>query len=874
MNAEVGNYDNTLDEIEVNEGILKSISEWKKNYSFFSGKNSEEKKAVLKKLKGDIISREVNISVDLLVFFAHIQFSEWKLLTDIGLHECFEDISCPKNGLGFKQNFEIIWFIQTFETISNNSELVRFELSLLLDFFVSILSNIQIDDNPNNYSHENNFWEYYGPSFLGSLCEFSQWRVHNAYHKSWKKVSQWNHFKPENIEDYNYLVNKKFQEIFEMVHWDNINKEDFLPWVGGWSQDDFIYTIKHSLDSYKKRLKHNLYGGYTNVNPLLDIAPWYIWYYDDWKLSKIYRIAKSWKKPTETEIVNWNKLEFNPTNFVNSSKYEHIYDEIFDLSVWFLSNPRTSHASNWLEVLRLLWKLDEQLEFNGDTFIFDLNRIDKEKLHPFVYADLLHRNNEVFKKEYTWDINWLEEVSLDDFWSEVSPLKGLWEEEKYQYLNLISLGTRKKIEDEFWIHFEDFPFMIQKSFLTFVESKSILEIEEFKKILLEIEDKQSFFTTFLACSQDENIWKKIIGLAKLPGSSKIFKAYADLISLSSNLDDDVNVSPFFKVILARGQGLLEEASLSSMNNEKLTIDSKYETSLVQSGAFIKALLSSAWKKETMSIDTFNEKSPDFRIQTFNWWDIIEEPDNIGMVMEENYLKPELFWIKDYKMLLENIHNTYSWIDDELTKVLYEDIPKDLNNGDVKFYMMRKKTNEWSEWELLALCKITKKLDGTIYWWTHYVEPDYRWNFGIGSYVAQLAFNEFKEHDINAIVAKNNPSLEIQLNYSDFVGTKLDTDKWSKNESDLMIWMTLYRNKSFMTKDIKKFPNELLKNKVWENDWYDVMCLDSRHWFDQNYIDNLETKFSEWYVLTRIFYERDSEGYAKLEKTYVVFEREE
>lgn len=430
------------------------------------------------------------------------------------------------------------------------------------------------------------------------------------------------------------------------------------------------------------------------------------------------------------------------------------------------------------------------------------------------------------------------------------------------------------INSDLWIDITKLSLQNQAHLLRFLWEQTIEEFDQFKETLYSIQnkdDKYSFLTTFLACSENLELWEKIIELASYPGAEKIFKAYSNLVKLQLEVHENIDLLSFLRVILTRGRWLLEDALVLASAWEDLRVDNKYEASLVKSWAFVKALFNSTWKNEIISMDDFNEKSPDFEASTFTWWKLIKSWENIDMLIEDNYLESEKFNVEDYYMLLENIYNTYTWIDNELIKILYKDIPEDLNNPNVKFYMMREKSEGWKPWKLLALCKITKKDDGSIYWWTHYVEPDYRWNFGIWSYIAKLAFKDFEKHDINAIVAKNNPSLEAQINYSAFVGTSLDTDKWHSMESDLMIWIHLYRNKTFKTKNSKEYPDFKLRNQIWENDWYEVLEFDSRPWFDENYVSVLNEKLSNGEIITRIFYDRKDKE-ANLEKTYVVFEK--
>lgn len=437
------------------------------------------------------------------------------------------------------------------------------------------------------------------------------------------------------------------------------------------------------------------------------------------------------------------------------------------------------------------------------------------------------------------------------------------------------------LSDKIWYNLTELTLQEQVHLARFLWDINPEKFSIFKDVLSKASDKKSFLTTFLACSEDLSLWDKIIELASFEWSDKIFKAYSDIVSLQWEVNSNEELVPFLRVILARWKELLIDALKDWNEWNELAIASKYETELVRSGAFLKVLLDTSWKGELLPPARFNELSPDFHIEVFTWWWLIRESDNVSMVMEDNYLKPELFDMEDLHMIMNNIDEAYKDYDRELIKILYKDIPDDLNDPSVTFYTFRLKnlsddeqiSGKWKRvWDLLALCKIKDMWDWTVYAGTNYVEPDYRWHFWAWSYVAKLAFNDFKDSDVNAFVARNNPSLEAQVNHTLLVWTKLKPDIWHGLKSWLVLDVSLFRKKKFKTKNRRIYNEVKLRHEIWVQDWYEVMVLDSRPWFDEDYVETLNDRFSKWKYLTRVFYDRKWKS-PDLSKTYVVFEDE-
>jgi hypothetical protein len=172
-----------------------------------------------------------------------------------------------------------------------------------------------------------------------------------------------------------------------------------------------------------------------------------------------------------------------------------------------------------------------------------------------------------------------------------------------------------------------------------------------------------------------------------------------------------------------------------------------------------------------------------------------------------------------------------------------------------------------------LCKIKEIDEKSAYFWSHYVEKQYRWDYGVWNFVSEIAFNDYPEkEEFSWTVAINNPSLERHINYGWFVSNEIvfeSDEKWSSRE----LIKIDKNNKNFNTKDKEKYSDQFLKNCVWkENLDFEVFCLNSKYREETDFIEKLKSMFSSWYYLTRLLYDK-SDWKADLGKTYVVFEKE-
>ena len=546
---------------------------------------------------------------------------------------------------------------------------------------------------------------------------------------------------------------------------------------------------------------------------------------DSWnRLYDIFILSIEERKK-QNEVFNdfvekaWEEYE-NP---MNSPEYNLIYEKLNNWLNNFLNNKIFSEISNIFNSTHIIKQESNQVSLKGNNYNEVLSSSD---VNIYGYIDI--ENYSIFMQEmHTPEMIYM-------------------------------------INNDLWINITNLTLQNQVYLLRFLWEKTTEEFDKFKETLDSIqneEDKYTFLKTFLACSKSPEIGNKILELTQKEWAINLFRAYSNLIDIQNEAPESLDIRYILSTVLIKWEQLLLEAYAS----DEIKIDKKYEKELVKSWAFVKALFESSWKDEIMNMSEFNESSSDFKIAKFSCWDLIKETDSVSMLMAENYTSPEFFWVADYKMLISNIQETYQNISPKVIELLVEWIKKDLQDPSVDLYTMRKKN-----WEIIAICKIQKINETEAYWWTHYVNPEFRWNFWIWSYLAKLAFKDNKDLNIKASVVKNNTNLEAQVNHSDFVWTELIDVFNNLDKNDFVIWIKNYKDITFKTKSHWEYPNDKLKNLIWDNWNFRVYKCDSSPWVDGEYIDILENEFRDWNVMTRIFYEKNWKN-ADLQNTYIVFE---
>jgi len=410
--------------------------------------------------------------------------------------------------------------------------------------------------------------------------------------------------------------------------------------------------------------------------------------------------------------------------------------------------------------------------------------------------------------------------------------------------------------------------------------------------------KYYFLTTFLACSNNPDIWNDIIKLADKPWADRLFKNYAELVELQSNYDwNDEWFLFFFSTILSRWEQSLLEAYEDVKNWKEITENSRYSTDIVAAWAFIKSLLhQKSW--ETMSKEEFNE-NPYFELVEIKWWEIFKENNNPEnkkesyLNSEDIYKNPDIFWPDDYAALRDWIYINNHDINPAEWDFLIKKLPEIFADKNNIFYWVREIIkSEWDEDEnskkkkkpLISVCRMN---DG--YFWTHYSKWDYIWDFGIWWHLGKHAINEQKkkwkdEWENDRVVSLsgfiNNKALELQVNKTNFIINNINPIKYDNWSEEFILWMEEIEDWIiYESKDREKYTDDDVVNNPskLEKRWFKVFCLDSNTKSKKEYEESLN-QYIKWinlnskYVCTRLFYERKWKK-VNMEKTYLVFEEE-
>lgn len=441
----------------------------------------------------------------------------------------------------------------------------------------------------------------------------------------------------------------------------------------------------------------------------------------------------------------------------------------------------------------------------------------------------------------------------------------------------------------FWIiDFKKLDIQVIIYLIQYLKEANQKEIKSFYESLQRVwkNNFHNYLITFLACSQSLELWNIIIELTSYEQSNKIFDAYTKLIELQSEVRwSDLSESTFLKVILQRWQQLIKDSLVSLQRWDNIQIEERYSPILVQSWAFIKAFIEKKKSWKTMTVEEFNE-NPFFEIQTFPWGNIFKDDidpktlDVIDLMSDAPYKNPKIFWGRDYKMLYQNIYETYAGEDNGAVWVNIQGIIADLCNPNVTFYKMMEKGQD-TKWPV-SICKIKKTWNNSIYYGSHYTSEAYQGDFGIWSVLSHIAFSEHPDADIHALATVNNTALAYHINYEGFVGTELSNVAIQNptgiptKDSEIRTWALIQLEKKrdgpYATKNKNHYPDSRIieATKGGNIDGYTVVCLDTSKANTKRYLDTIKNEFSQWKVITRFFYEM-LWNMPDTTKTYIVFE---
>lgn len=263
----------------------------------------------------------------------------------------------------------------------------------------------------------------------------------------------------------NYLVQGHLQNIADIIEMHDSKKKDAIEGIPGGSSDETIYKVRKILPSYQNRLKLRINQGDAFANPVLKVAPDYYGSYENGRLKEIYK-----ENPEKEEELIGREQKYIAQN---QQKYDEIYEDLN--TGYFLG--RTLDGIPRIEIIH---SFQSSLKNNGDSFYFDTNRIDWQKLHPALAARILYHNQD-YLDAIEGTENEAEPSPQDEFYKELFPLGGASEKDEYNYRYLMSLGMRKRIEDDFSIKMEDMSMWEQRNFLSFLERMPKNKVEKLQK---------------------------------------------------------------------------------------------------------------------------------------------------------------------------------------------------------------------------------------------------------------------------------------------------------------------------------------------------------------------------------------------------------
>lgn len=833
----------------------------------------------------------------------------------------------PENGYFFDENdmeiniaqYERIDFIDLFshlEQIQNKSHKEK-ELN-----FLSLFLKNRISENFSNHSHD------IITLFQNSSPE-EQININNTLYFIFTYSSH-RHLQQNLVEHFSSPSNQDISELF--INLRNNAKNQFIlytlnstlsHYIDINDSDDAFSNISNKLYNKYKVVWENIYFKGKQFWSILQLSKDYLTFTSkdtaEW-LSKITPNILEISEESEAQNNNYFLYDGILDSYITHSIWEKNHHKFQDykndniriaedFKLWEYSNEVISKMfvylfKYWEDKINYLlpmcvaifWKDNSSQIFN--TFIEIYNHLEIKNSQDILQNMRIFRDNNIkdpiilnIMNKMSWfiDNSTIRHISdkrasltLENYEDIIKKETGIFHnwfpsEKTAQYIK--SLHTPKFIQEiqaNLWCDITQLLLSNQVYFFHFLWNKSPWEFQIFKDTLSKQKNKLAFINSFLACSKTPEIWDKILELAQHEGSEEIFEAYAELINLQSEIDsEDIDLLTFLRSTISRWEKLLLEALQKAKNWENLSIDKKYSSKLVRSWSFVKALISKNKKWLVLEKNEFNEKCPYYNIETFSWWDnFIQSDDKLDLLSKENYIFPEVFSKDDYLMIVNNLKEAYHEIDPQWLNILIANISEDLQNPDVRFYMMRDKNTK----KLVSLCKSNKWIhEWELYLGTHYVEQDLRWDFGFWDYVLKLAIQENQNIDtLTGCVAVNNPHLERHINYWGFSASQIvfDTDM-SWNSSWELFKLDFNKHSKYRSKNKINYSDEDLKQLSWqsENNNIIVYKCDSQSWNDQEFKDICNGRFNNWYVLTRLVYEK-SWNNPDLSQTYITFEKNE
>lgn len=363
--------------------------------------------------------------------------------------------------------------------------------------------------------------------------------------------------KEEYLMSGNYLVQKMRQEVCDSRRMMDSDKEGAILGYAGGNTDKTIFTFEHRLESYNNRRALGINQGTPILEPVLTISPGYFAYYEAGRVSHIY------SEKDYDETVTTSERTMSDADYI---KQNNQADKDYNIC------GRISESLPGFEAMRLddIKDFREQLERSGRRYFFDLSKVDHNKLHPLVSAQLMISN-----ARYIQDVegpkNRATPLPDAEFQQLLSPGRELSDDEMRAYRTLTSLHMRKKIEDDFDLDLAECDFWTQRVFLSYLERQPLQTVEKLQAythrfgvdglvafLTLEADPNATSGSTvehFMAATEempDEDarlVLRKVAALAE--------KAEGVRVWMSENLADQVEKNP--DLVNQTVNGLLKRA---------------------------------------------------------------------------------------------------------------------------------------------------------------------------------------------------------------------------------------------------------------------------------------------------------------------------
>ena len=150
----------------------------------------------------------------------------------------------------------------------------RHESHLLLDFMLDAMEALQLDEQK---------YESTG-----------RWAPQSSLFEDLRNLAL-----AKSQDSRNYLLSRKWQDLYEMTMQDALEKPDTLHGVAGGSTDTAIYTYDHAQQNYNLRVQYQQYDETPIRCPLLPIAEGLLAKYDWGTVKKIYRVPPKAPAPIQ-----------------------------------------------------------------------------------------------------------------------------------------------------------------------------------------------------------------------------------------------------------------------------------------------------------------------------------------------------------------------------------------------------------------------------------------------------------------------------------------------------------------------------------------------------------------------------------------------